>query len=311
MSQMPGGPSPYGPSPFGGGFGGGMRNPAPYGGGIGGGLMNKPSMNQYQMPPMNQMPRRMPGGPSKGGASSTGGWMRNLPSSPMMQRPMPGGPGKARNRGQSGGGSWFGGGMPGGPGKGRSQDPFRRQTMQPQPDQMVGNNPVSTPTGGQDTSTDYSGYLDFYNNRNFQLKPVGNNPPQVDLSQHQRPAGIPGAPTGGQLMRQMQEGQIGRPQPMPFQGGQRGIVAGEMGGNQRMQGLGSPQFSVGGGYGQAPMMNPMAQQAQQGFFGQLQSMPYRPSFGQARTQGPMNMPQPIMRTGRRFYGGGIMDLYPR
>ena len=260
-------------NPFGGGFGGGMRNPAPYGGGIGGGLMNKPSMNQYQMPPMNQMPRRMPGGPSKGGASSTGGWMKNLPSSPMMQRPMPGGPGKARNRGQSGGGSWFGGGMPGGPGKGRSQDTFQPQQYQ---------SPWAIQTGRNSPM------------RTFAPPQFGNNPPQSPQ---------PAPP--------MQQGQIGRPQPMPFQGGQGGIVAGEMGGNQRMQGLGSPQFSVGGGYGQAPMMNPMAQQAQQGFFGQLQSMPYRPSFGQARTQGPMNMPQPIMRTGRRFYGGGIMDLYPR
>jgi len=126
----------YTGNPFGGfgGFGGGMRNPRmptprprP---------MNRPPMNQYQMPPMNQMPRRMPGGPSKGGTTSIqappsrGGapWGGYNPNAGF-----PGGPGKARNRGQSRGGSWFGGGMPGGPGKGRLQDPFRRQTMQPQP----------------------------------------------------------------------------------------------------------------------------------------------------------------------------------
>tara|TARA_R100001163_G_C5030780_1_gene171046 strand:- start:383 stop:637 length:255 start_codon:yes stop_codon:yes gene_type:complete len=83
-------------------------------------------------------------------------------------------------------------------------------------------------------------------------------------------------------------------QPQPF--GQR-RTQGPMNIPQLpFQGLGSPQFSVGGGYGQAPMMNPMTQQ---GF------------FGQRRAQGP-NTFQPLMRNaGRRFYGGGITDLYPR
>ena len=55
--------------------------------------------------------------------------------SPMMQSPMYGGPGKGRYPMQPQG-------MPGGPGKGRSQDPFGRQTMQPQPFGQVGNNPL-------------------------------------------------------------------------------------------------------------------------------------------------------------------------
>jgi len=317
MSQFPGGRSPYGPSPFGGGFGGGMRNPTPYGGGIAGGLMNRPPpfMPQQPMPQMpmdggydgsgyagglmakmGNPPRRMPGGPSKGGTTSIpirpsrggapwGGYNPNAES--------PGGPGKGRlpgyggrGRGQSRGGSWFnrGRGMPGGPGKARNP---RKQTMQPEPFGQKGNNPPQP----------------FF----------GNNPPQVDLSQKQRPiySGGPAVPDFGQIRTQGPmnmpqspfmgyQGQIGRPQPMPFQGGQMRIAAGEMGGNQRMQGLGSPQFSVGGGYGQAPMMNPMAQQAQQGFMGEV---------GQARTQGPMS--SPFMRQQMGFYGGGIMDLYPR
>jgi hypothetical protein len=44
----------YTDNPFG-GFGGGMRNFR----------MPRPPINQPQIPPMNQMPRRMPGGPSK------------------------------------------------------------------------------------------------------------------------------------------------------------------------------------------------------------------------------------------------------
>ena len=167
----------YTGNPFGGfgGFGGGMRNPRmptprpmprP---------MNRPPINQYQMSPMNQMPRRMPGGPSKGGTTSipvrpSGGgapWGGYNPNAGF-----PGGPGKARNRGQSRGGSWFGGGMPGGPGKGR-------QTMQPQP--FFGNNPPPTappPTTGQ---------MGPPSNLQFKMPepwPIyGNNPPpQPDLT---------------------------------------------------------------------------------------------------------------------------------
>ena len=253
---------------------------------------------------------------------------------------MPGGPGKARN--PSGPNmSGYGGFLQGPVGEGMTSAPPQfgnnpplqpDQTMgrpMPQPDfgqiGRVGNNPPQSPqptpsisrynetgipgapTGGQYTAPTGGPATPFEGGVSqpaFQLNRYGNNPPPATFGiedDHNR-----------QMMRQMQQGQIGRPQPRPFQGGQGGIVAGEMGGNQRMQGLGSPQFSVGGGYGQAPMMNPMAQQAQQGFFGQLQSMPYRPSFGQRMSQGPMNMPQPLMRTyAGRFYGGGITDLYPR
>ena len=156
--------------------------------------------------------------------------------SPMMQSPMYGGPGKGRYPMQPQG-------MPGGPGKGRSQDPFGRQTMQPQPFGQKGNNPPQlqprpsisgydetgipgAPTGGQDTSTDYSSYLDFYNNRNSQLKPVGNNPPPP-----------PQATTGDYQYSSLFQGPL-RQEPMA--------------GNQG--------------------------------FGNLQPMPYQPSFGRPMTQ---------------------------
>ena len=109
-----------GPNPFG-GFGGGMRNPTPYGGGIAGGIMNRPPPFMPQQP-MPQMPRRMPGGPNKGGTTSI----------PMRRPPMqrPGGPGKART-GPRGGLMRRGRGslMRGGPGKGRGQP----QMPMPQP----------------------------------------------------------------------------------------------------------------------------------------------------------------------------------
>ena len=143
------------------GLGGGMRNPTPYGGGIAGGLMNRPPpfMPQQPMPqmpmdetiytprmpqgpqgprmpqfPIPQMPRRMPGGPSKGGNTTPPpiqGPMRG-PQMPMPRPPMqrPGGPGKART-GPRGGLMRRGRGslMRGGPGKGRGQP----QQPMPQP----------------------------------------------------------------------------------------------------------------------------------------------------------------------------------
>tara|TARA_R100000908_G_scaffold65079_1_gene51660 strand:+ start:1806 stop:2618 length:813 start_codon:yes stop_codon:yes gene_type:complete len=246
--------------------------------------------------------------------------------SPMMQRPMYGGPGKGRYPMQPQI-------MPGGPGKGRSQDPFGRQ-MQPQPfDQvgnnppppppqleMVGNNPVSALTGGQDNSTDYSSYLDFYNNRNFQLKPVGNNPP----SPPQATTGELPSLLQGPIRQESMTGDqgFGNLQPMPYQ-------------PSFGQPMPQPLSGVSGGsFGQLGPTNPMQ-------FPQ----PQPPAFGVEpilRTQGPMNMPQlPFMgqqgqifqglrrnpmdrsamhlapqlafnpRYRRGFYGGGIMDIYPK
>ncbi len=152
MSQFPGGPSPYGPSRVGGLFGGLA----------GGSMVNRPPpfMPQQPMPqmpmdetiytprmpqgpqgprmpqfPIPQMPRRMPGGPSKGGNTTPPpiqGPMRGpqMPMPPMQRPPMqrPGGPGKGRPRGglmRRGRGRP----MPGGPGKGRGQP----QQPMPQP----------------------------------------------------------------------------------------------------------------------------------------------------------------------------------
>ena len=222
-------------------------------------------------PPMNQ--RQAPFG---------GGFLAQLGSSPMMQRPMPGGPGKGRSRGRP---------MTGGPGKGRGQmqQPSggfflgnmlnnaisQGQMGQPQPFGQVGNNPPPPPP---------------------QLEMVGNNP-------------------------------VGRPMPQPF--GQLSQPFGQL----RTQGpmnMPTLRTEVGPGMPQSPSMG------QQGQIFQGLS-----SFGQpvrqgGFTQGPMNMPQParIMDQGPRpimnrsamhlapqftsnprysrgFYGGGIMDLYPR
>ncbi len=123
---------------------GGMRNPTPYGGGIAGGLMNRPPPFMPQQP-MPQMPRRMPGGPSKGGTTSI-----PMPRPPMQR---PGGPGKGRTRGglmRRGRGRP----MPGGPGKGRGQ----MQQPMPQPnfgqigfparpsfDQLMTQGPINMP----------------------------------------------------------------------------------------------------------------------------------------------------------------------
>jgi hypothetical protein len=313
--------------------------------------------------------------------------------SPMMQSPMYGGPGKGRYPMQPQG-------MPGGPGKGRSQDPFGRQTMQPQPFgqvgnnppppppqlEMVGNNPVGrlmpqpfqpavdlsskqrggprfginmppppqatigdyeyskllqgairqepmtgnqnfgetgipgAPTGGQDTSTDYSGYLDFYNNRNSQLKPVGNNPPQTYLRLDQGQGGFGTRPSFDQLRTQ---GPMNMPQS-PFMGQQ----------GQIFQGLGSfGQINPTGL--EYPQPQPPAFGVQPFYRDRLARLE-QPVRQGGFTQGPMNMPQParIMDQGPRpimdrsamhlapqlasnpryrrgFYGGGIMDLYPR
>ena len=116
---------------------GGIRNPMPYGGGIAGGLMNRPPPFMPQQP-MPQMPRRMPGGPSKGGTTSI-----PMPRPPMQR---PGGPGKGRPRGglmRRGRGRP----MPGGPGKGRG----RPQMPMPQQPFMgrVGNNMPQPPFMGR------------------------------------------------------------------------------------------------------------------------------------------------------------------
>ena len=221
-------------------------------------------------------------------------------------------------------------GMPGGLGKGRSQDPFGRQTMQPQPFGSEGNNPpqidfrdgqrpIHSPPPQPDN---VSGYLDFYNHKNLQLKPVGNNPPPP-----------PQATTGDYQYSKLLQGAIrqepmtgnqgfGNLQPMPYQ-------------PSFGQPMPQPLSGVSGGsFGQLGPTNPMQ-------FPQ----PQPPAFGVEpilRTQGPMNMPQsPFMgqqgqifqglgrnrmdrsamhlapqlafnpRYRRGFYGGGIMDLYPR
>ena len=258
--------------------------------------------------------------------------------SPMMQRPMYGGPGKGRYPMQPQI-------MPGGPGKGRSQDLFGRQ-MQPQPfDQvgnnppppppqleMVGNNPVSAPTGGQDNSTDYSSYLDFYNNRNFQLKPVGNNPP----SPPQATTGELPSLLQGPIRQEPMTGNqgFGNLQPMPYQ-------------PSFGQPMPQPLSGVSGGsFGQINPTGLEYPQPQPPAFGvqpfyRDNRVPGQPVLQGGFTQGPVNMlqhsqnlparimdqgPRPIMdrsamhlapqlasnpRYRRGFYGGGIMDLYPR
>jgi len=131
---------------------GGMRNPTPYGGGIAGGLMNRPPPFMPQQP-MPQMPRRMPGGPSKGGTTSI-----PMPRPPMQR---PGGPGKGRPRGglmRRGRGRP----MPGGPGKGRGQ------MQQPMP---------ARPNFGQPTT---QGPMNMPRPAPFMGR-VGNNMPQPPM----------------------------------------------------------------------------------------------------------------------------------
>tara|TARA_Y100001938_G_scaffold6909_1_gene8510 strand:- start:174 stop:887 length:714 start_codon:yes stop_codon:yes gene_type:complete len=144
---------------------GGIRNPMPYGGGIAGGLMNRPPPFMPQQP-MPQMPRRMPGGPSKGGTTSI----------PMRRPPMqrPGGPGKGRPRGRF---------MRGGPGKGRGQmqqpmpaRPSFGQLMTQGPMNMPRPTPRPVPFMGQ----------------TGQIGRVGNNPPQMQP--------MPARPSFEQLM---------------------------------------------------------------------------------------------------------------
>ena len=119
------------PAPGGfGGIGGGMRNPTPYFprrvgglsgffGGLAGGRMANP-------------PRRMPGGPSKGG-NTTPPPIQGPMRGPQMPRPpmqRPGGPGKGRARLSGYGRRGRGRPMPGGPGKGRGQ-PQQPMTQSP------------------------------------------------------------------------------------------------------------------------------------------------------------------------------------
>ena len=288
---------------------GGMRNPAPYGGGIAGGLMNRPPPFMPQQP-MPQIPRRMPGGPSKGGTTTfppMRGPMRG-PQMPPMKRP--GGPGKARTGGglmRRGRGSL----MRGGPGKGRGQ---MQQPMPARPsfDQLMTQGPMNMPT------------------------------PRVDMSQHQRPGGfgvsgplgMPQSPfmTQQGLGQTGQIGQIGnsRPAPPPEFGQRRPQ------GPMNMPPMNFPQPTLrpdqtmgrpmpqpfgfdGGSFGQMrPPSNIQFQQA-----GNNRPAPeFMGEVGQARTQGPTSMPNtpfmiqqglgqnlPAFPLNRGFYGGGITDLY--
>ena len=111
--------------------------------------------------------------------------------------------------------------MPGGPGKGRSQDPFRRQTMQPEPFGQVGNNPPPPPP---------------------QLEMVGNNP--VGRPMPQPFFGNPASPQPDQS--------IGR--PMPYQPS-FGQPMAQPAYNQPMP---QPLSGVtGGSFGQMGPTNPM------------------------------------------------------
>ena len=219
----------YTDNPFG-GFGGGMRNLR----------MPRPPTNQPQMPPMNQMPRRMPGGPSKGGTTSI----------PMRRPPMqrPGGPGKGRARLPGYGGRGRGRPMPGGPGKGRGQ---MQQSMP------------------------FSPMMNRFNPALQRLTQGPMNAPPINFPQP--------APSNNQIM--------GRPMPQPS-GFNRGSF-GQMGPPSNIQ------------FQQAENNRPAPE-----FMGEV---------GQAFTQGPTSMGTPLsqMRThalsalplNRRFYGGGITDLY--
>ena len=310
--------------------------------------------------PMNQqqMPRRMLGGPSKGGAG-------------RGQMPM------------GGGFSQFGGynqnsQFRGGPSKGgyrqgmdapidlsfkQRQLPHLFQPLTP-PTQMGGesdwrpmassadiglNGRPSVDNSGKfinnetgevrvqppEEMNDYSSYLDFYNNKS--LLPVGNNPPQMgeggynqrDLAAKQlgivsQPAfeiqpGNPEKSNG--LIQKLQEPsqnynsnfafeQPTRPANQEMMSGEVERLSREnmMAHDQQNENL---KQAVQGGFGMPP-----AQINQLGPTNPMQfPQPQPPDFSYQpflRTQGPMNMPQPIMRNAAsRFYGGGITDLYPR
>ena len=145
---------------------GGIRNPMPYGGGIAGGLMNRPPPFMPQQP-MPQMPRRMPGGPSKGGTTSI-----PMPRPPMLR---PGGPGKGRARLPGYGRRGRGRPMPGGPGKGRGQpqqpmpqspfiDSLGKYPARPSFDQRMTQGPMNMPQPMGPPN-------------NLQFQQVGNNRP--------------------------------------------------------------------------------------------------------------------------------------
>ena len=253
----------------------GMRNPAPYGGGIAGGLMNRPPPFMPQQP-MPRMPRRMPGGPSKGGTTTfppMRGPMRG-PQMPPMKRP--GGPGKARTGGglmRRGRGSL----MRGGPGKGRGQ---MQQPMPARPsfDQLMTQGPMNMPQSPFMTQQGLG--------QTGQLGQIGNSrpapPPEFGQRRPQGPMNMPPMNFPQPTLRPDQT--MGRPMPQPFvfDGGSFG----------QMRPPSNIQFQQAGNNRPAPE-----------FMGEV---------GQARTQGPSSMLQsPFMmqQGGMRFYGGGITDLY--
>jgi len=200
----------------------GMRNPAPYGGGIAGGLMNRPPPFMPQQP-MPRMPRRMPGGPSKGGTTTFPpmrgplqpdvGSMRG-PQMPPMKRP--GGPGKARTGGglmRRGRGSL----MRGGPGKGRGQ---MQQPMPARPsfDQLMTQGPMNMPQSPFMTQQGLG--------QTGQLGQIGNSrpapPPDFGQARTQGPMNMP-QPSGfgreffGQMRppSNIQFQQVGNNRPLP------------------------------------------------------------------------------------------------
>ena len=245
--------------------------------------------------------------------------------------------------------------MPGGPGKGRLQDPFRRQTMQPQP--FFGNNPPPTappPTTGQ---MGPPSNLQFNQPQPFGQK--GNNPPQRFFGNTTAPQPFFGNPTSPQpdltgsgglggmiggdsdwspmlssadinihgrpsvdnqgkfINNQTGEIRYGQPsQPMPYQpdmshntnrGGTSWGLQGPIR-QESMTGNQQPLYGVtGGSFGQ---LNPT----------DSTELPERMSpttpayWGRSYSGGPVLQTAALGNmeyTGRGFYGGGIMDLYPR
>lgn len=261
---------------------GGMRNPAPYGGGIAGGLMNRPPPFMPQQP-MPQMPRRMPGGPSKGGTTSI-----PMPRPPMQR---PGGPGKGRTRGglmRRGRGRP----MPGGPGKGRG----RMQQPMPQINFGQGSMPMPTPRTQGPSSISSSPLM--IQQGLGETGQFGNNPPQLPVT---RPGGSgfsgPAVPDFGQRRTQgpMNMPPMNFPQPT-FRPDQT---------------MGRPMPQPSGFDRGSQFMPPPSIQFQQA--GNSTPAPeFMGEVGQAFTQGPTSIPNsPFMRQqmGMRFYGGGITDLY--
>ena len=255
------------------------NDPISFGGGIGGGLMNRPPPFMPQQP-MPQMPRRMPGGPSKGGTTSI----------PMRRPPMqrPGGPGKGRARLPGYGRRSRGGPMPGGPGKGRGQMqqsmPFSPMMNRFNPAlQRLTQGPINAPQMPMPARPSFN-----------QLKP--------GESSVSPPSSIPSSPFMIQqgLGQTGQIGQVGNnpPAPPPDFGPRR--TQGPM----KMPPPFMPRSSgfdsrVGDG------MTPGMGRIPQGFTQGPSSIPNSPFMIQ---QG-LGQNLPAFPLNRGFYGGGITDLY--